>query len=128
MAFKEAEEQGFLSKNRPWVMVAPLMSERNAYVREMKNKYGAVTVGFSGWGLASRYKYMMGLDYVMPLSDHCDYNELVSAVKECNPQRVYTFHGFAKEFAESLSEIGFDAEPVGVQGKEAAAISLDSFR
>jgi len=128
MGYKEAEEQGFLSKNKPWVMVAPLMSERSPYVKEMKDKYGAVTVGFSGWALGSRYKYMMGLDYVMPLSDHCDYEELVDAVKECNPQRVYTFHGFAKEFAQSLNEIGFDAEPVGFQGKEAATISLDSFR
>lgn len=126
----KAEEQGLLSKNRPWVMVAPLMSERNAFVREMKDKYGAVTIGFSGWAIGSRYRYMMGLDYVMPLSDHCDYNELVEAVKQCRPDKVYTFHGFAKEFAESLQEMGFDAEPVGNgHGKKTEkTLSLDSFR
>jgi putative mRNA 3-end processing factor len=125
---KQAEKQGLLSKSRPWVMVAPLMSDRNAFVREMKDRYGAVTIGFSGWAVGGRYRYMMGLDYVMPLSDHCDYGELVDAVKQCNPDRVYTFHGFAKEFADSLQEMGFDAEPVGHHRKAEKTVSLDSFR
>lgn len=129
MAYSQAEKQGRLS-NKPWVMVAPLMSERNAFVKKMKDKYDAITIGFSGWAVGSRYRYMMGLDYVMPLSDHCDYKELVAAVKQCRPDKVYTFHGFAKEFAESLCEMGFDAEPVGNgHGKKAEkTVSLDSFR
>jgi putative mRNA 3-end processing factor len=126
---KQAEEQGLLSKNKPWVMVAPLMSKKNAFVREMKDRYGAVTIGFSGWAVGGRYRYMMGLDYVMPLSDHCDYKELMAAVKQCKPDEVYTFHGFAKEFAESLCEMGFDAEPVGNgHGRKAKTLSLDSFQ
>lgn len=126
---KQAEEQRLLSKGRPWVMVAPLMSERSAFVREMKSRYNAVTIGFSGWAVGGRYKYMMGLDYVMPLSDHCDYKELVAAVKQCRPDKVYTFHGFAREFAESLCEMGFDAEPVGNgHGKAEKTLSLDSFQ
>lgn len=127
---RQAEEQAMLSKGKPWVMVAPLMSERSAFVREMKDRYDAVTIGFSGWAIGNRYRYMMGLDYVMPLSDHCDYRELVAAVKQCRPDKVYTFHGFAKEFAESLCEMGFDAEPVGNgHGKKVEkTVSLDSFR
>jgi putative mRNA 3-end processing factor len=93
----------------------------------MKYKHGAVTIGFSGWAVGSRYRYMMGLDYVMPLSDHCDYIELVEAVRQCNPDNVYTFHGFAKEFADSLQEMGFDAEPVGAGRKTERTVSLDSF-
>ena len=127
---RQAEEQERLSKGKPWVMVAPLMSEKNAFVREMKDRYGAVTIGFSGWAVGSRYRYMMGLDYVMPLSDHCDYGELVAAVKQCRPDNVYTFHGFAREFAESLCEMGFDAEPVGNgHGRKAEkTLSLDLFQ
>jgi putative mRNA 3-end processing factor len=128
--YSQAEGQDLLTKNRPWVMVAPLMSSRCAFLREMKNRCGAVTVGFTGWAVGSRYRYMMGLDYVMPLSDHCDYSELVAAVKQCRPEKVYTFHGFAKEFAAALLRIGFDAQPVGHYGKnikEEKTISLDSF-
>lgn len=127
---RQAEEQERLAKGKPWVMVAPLMSEKNAFVREMKDRYNAVTIGFSGWAVGSRYRYMMGLDYVMPLSDHCDYSELVAAVKQCRPDKVYTFHGFAREFAESLCEMGFDAEPVdnGHGKKTEKTLSMDSFQ
>jgi putative mRNA 3-end processing factor len=124
----QAQEQGLLAKNRPWVMVAPLMSSRRAFVKEMKNRYGAVTIGFTGWAIGSYYRYMMGLDYVIPLSDHCDYKELVAAVKQCSPEKVYTFHGFYEEFAESLLGMGFDSETIGhgKNGKQ-KTLSLDSF-
>ena len=45
----EAEQKGLLSKRKPWVMIAPLMSGRSSFVKGMKEKYGAVTIGFSGW-------------------------------------------------------------------------------
>jgi putative mRNA 3-end processing factor len=128
MTYRQAEEQGLLSKSKPWVMVAPLVSERSAFVKEMKDRFGAVTIGFSGWAIGNRYRYIMGLDYVMPLSDHCDYWELVAAVKQCRPEKIYTFHGFAREFAESLREMGFDAEPVGNGHGKKAEISLDSYQ
>jgi putative mRNA 3-end processing factor len=128
MTHSQAQEQGILAKNRPWVMVAPLMSSRSAFLKEMKRRYGAVTIGFTGWAIGSRYRYMMGLDYVMPLSDHCDYNELLAAVRQCRPEKVYTFHGFAKEFAEALLRIGFDAEAVGHgKNRKEKTLSLDSF-
>ena len=129
MTHSQAQEQGLLAKNRPWVMVAPLMSSRCAFVKEMKNRYGAVTIGFSGWAIGSRYRYMMGLDYVIPLSDHCDYKELVAAVKQCSPEKVYTFHGFSEDFAESLLGMGFDSETIGghYKNRKQKMLSLDSF-
>jgi putative mRNA 3-end processing factor len=128
MTHSQAQEKGVLAKNKPWVMVAPLMSSRSAFLKEMKSRYGAVTIGFTGWAIGSRYKYMMGLDYVMPLSDHCDYNEQLTAVRQCRPEKVYTFHGFAKEFAEALMRIGFDAEAVGYgKNRKEKTLSLDSF-
>jgi putative mRNA 3-end processing factor len=126
MTFTEAEAQGLLS-NKPWLMVAPLIQGRSAFVRDMKDRYGAVTIGFSGWAIASRYKYMAGLDHVMPLSDHCDYKELLDAIRQCSPEKVYTFHGFAAEFARTLRKIGYDAEPVG-NGGGAKTVSLDLFQ
>jgi putative mRNA 3-end processing factor len=127
IAHSEAENLGLLSKNKPWVMIAPLAGARSAFVKEMKERYGAVTIGFTGWASGNRYKYMTGLDYVMPLSDHCDYGELVSAVKQCAPDRIYTFHGFAAEFASSLRSMGFDAQPVE-RTRNDKNFSLDSFQ
>jgi putative mRNA 3-end processing factor len=53
---------------------------------------------------------MMNLDYAIPFSDHCDHSELLEVVKKCNPSKIYTFHGFDKEFANNLVNMGYDAE------------------
>ena len=37
MTHRQAEEQERLSRGKPWVMIAPLMSERSTFVREMKD-------------------------------------------------------------------------------------------
>jgi putative mRNA 3-end processing factor len=55
---------------------------------------------------------MMGLDYTFPMSDHCDYKDLVQVVRKCNPKKVYTFHGFTIDFAKKLRKLGFDADPL----------------
>jgi len=78
----------------------------------MKDRYNAVTIGFSGWALANWYMYSAGLDYALPLSDHCDFDELISIVKACDPSRVYTFHGYSAELAAQLNKLGYDAEPL----------------
>jgi putative mRNA 3-end processing factor len=107
----EAESQGLLDK-KPWLMIAPNMSGQNAFVKHMKSKYDAITIGFSGWAQSSRFSFARGHDYSIPLSDHCDYNELIDLVKRCNPEKVYTVHGFVDEFAADLSKMGYDAQPL----------------
>ena len=107
----DAESRGLLEK-KPWVMIAPNMNGRNSFVRHMKSKYDAITIGFSGWAQSSRFSFARGHDYSIPLSDHCDYNELVSLVKRCDPEKIYTVHGFVDEFAADLIKMGYDAQPL----------------
>ena len=76
-----------------------------------QEKYGALSIGFSGWAVKPYYKYALGLDHCLPLSDHCDYNDLISVVKKCNPEKVYVSN-FAEGFAQNLRLIGFDADPL----------------
>lgn len=96
----------------PWVMVSPMSSGRNRLMAHLKKEYGAILVAFSGWALGSGYRYMMGADYSFPLSDHCDYQELISLVQAVSPEMVYTVHGFAAEFARDLKQMGFSARPL----------------
>lgn len=110
-SYSEAEEKDLLSK-KPWIMIAPKTGPRSKFVQEMKERYNAVTMGFTGWALANWNHFFSGLDYSMPLSDHCDFNELISIVKACDPSKVYTFHGYAKELASHLGRLGYDAEPL----------------
>ena len=107
----EAEKNGLLEK-KPWVMVAPLMSSKNKFIQDMKSKYGAVTMGFSGWAQSSRFSFGRRTDYSIPMSDHCDFNELVDVVVQSGAEQVYTIHGFVDEFAEHLQKIGINAQPL----------------
>jgi len=93
-------------------MVAPMMSEKNSFLKNMKSKYGAITIGFSGWAQSSRFAFGRRADYSFPLSDHCDFNELVKMVKCSGAEQVYTIHGFVEEFAEYLRKIGIKAQPL----------------
>lgn len=109
-AISNAKQEHLLEKLAPWVMIMPLGAARSGYIKTIKERYRAVTVGFSGWAIDKSYKFMMGLDYALPLSDHCDYEELVQLVRLSGAQKVYTFHGFAEEFARSLRGLGLDAK------------------
>jgi putative mRNA 3-end processing factor len=96
----------------PWVMVSPMASGRSRMMSHLKKKYGAILIAFSGWALGPGYKYTMGADYSFPLSDHCDYQELIDLVQAVSPEMVYTVHGFATEFARDLRKMGFSARPL----------------
>jgi len=107
----EAEKNGLL-KNKPWVMIAPLMSEKNQFLKDMKSKYGAVTIGFSGWAQSPRFAFGRRSDYSIIMSDHCDFNELVDLVIRSEAEQVYTIHGFVEEFAAHLRTLGISAQPL----------------
>jgi putative mRNA 3-end processing factor len=110
--YTEAEKDKQLETKCPWVMLAPLMNGNSRFLKYMKEKYNTITIGFSGWACSPRYKYMMGIDYALPLSDHCDFNELIQIVKKCNPKKIFTIHGFEVEFARVLNNMGYNAIPI----------------
>jgi hypothetical protein len=64
----------------------------------------------TGWAMHKSAPYMYkGVDLVLPLSDHADYDELVHLARESGAERIITMHGAAK-FAEHLRELGLNAE------------------
>ena len=96
----------------PWVLVSPMMSSRNGLAVRLKKEHGAVLAAFSGWAMGRGYREYLGADYSFPLSDHCDFSELLHLVEDVSPEVVYTTHGFTKEFARTLRHEGFDAKPL----------------
>ncbi len=78
----------------------------------------------TGWAMDPSCRYRFGTDAAFPLSDHADYPELLKFVKQVQPKRVFTLHGFAADFAESLRDLGFDARPLS----EADQLTLPLFR
>ncbi|HET6730968.1 MAG TPA: MBL fold metallo-hydrolase RNA specificity domain-containing protein [Nitrososphaeraceae archaeon] len=117
LTFLQAKERGMFQHGVPWVMISPFMSGGAEFVKEMKSCCKAVTVGFTGWAIGERFRQVMGLDYAIPLSDHCDYLELLEVVKHCKPEKVYTIHGFADDFASKLRAMGYDAQAISPKKK-----------
>jgi len=111
----EAESKGLLER-RPWLMISPMLSEKSRFIRGLKSKYGAVTIGFSGWAKSPRFAFGRRADYSIPMSDHCDYSELLRMVRQSGAETVYTTHGFEEEFARDLQKLGINAVPLTAAG------------
>ena len=111
MGHSEAQNKGLLDK-KPWIMVTPMMSEKNNFLKEMRTKYGAVTIGFSGWAQSTKFPFGRRTDYSFAMSDHCDFDELVSMVVQSGAEQVYAIHGFVEEFTAHLRKIGITAHPL----------------
>ncbi len=91
----------------------------------------------TGWAMESSCKYRSGVDAAFPLSDHADFHELIEFVRQVQPRRVFTTHGFAADFAATLRDLGFAAEALvnaeqltlalGVAPNSAAQIAGDGY-
>lgn len=90
-------------------LVLPMTSGRIDWVDRLASESGAVTAGFSGWAIDDSFRFRGDFDVTFPLSDHCDFTELLELVETVDPERVYTQHGFAEELATALTTRGFDA-------------------
>ncbi|MBC7365343.1 MAG: MBL fold metallo-hydrolase [Undibacterium sp.] len=71
------------------------------------------TASITGWALDSRFFHGSQNSAAFPLSDHADFPSLLRFVELVQPQRVFTVHGFAKEFAATLCARGIEASPLG---------------
>ncbi len=71
------------------------------------------TAAITGWAMDSSCRFRSGTDAAFPLSDHADYEGLLELVHRVRPRKVFTVHGFAREFAATLRERGIDAVAPG---------------
>jgi Cft2 family RNA processing exonuclease len=70
---------------------------------------GSRTAIVSGWAFDPSTRYRYGADAAFCLSDHADYQDLLHYVEQVHPERVYTVHGYATDFAAELRRRGCDA-------------------
>lgn len=70
-------------------------------------------------GIATGWQYRSFYDKVFPLSDHCDFNQLMEYIKVSNPKMVFTMHGYAKEFAGFVNRrLKIPAKPLEEKGQK----------
>ncbi len=92
------------------VVICPPNASRTKLVQRIKNRRTAM---LTGWALDQATVHRYQCDAAYPLSDHADYPDLVRYVELVQPKRVYTVHGFAREFAEDLRRRGIEAWSLG---------------
>ncbi len=89
------------------IVICPPHSDAAAALRRSGRTRTAVV---TGWALDPRSRYRYQADAAFPLSDHADFPELIELVRRVSPGKVYTLHGFAADFAQTVRELGIDAQ------------------
>lgn len=106
------EFDGHLIRREPIIYVTSGYGKDVARVEGLR-KHGAKTAAFSGWVLDRDFVGSARVDEAFPLSDHCGFDELTEFVRRCDPEKVFTTHGFAREFAMHIRrDLGIDAQPL----------------
>jgi len=76
----------------------------------------------SGWAQDRHFRMLFGADTAFPLSDHCDFLELLDVVEAVAPEQVYTVHGFTEDLARNLRKRGIRAS--ALKGVEQLALAF----
>lgn len=92
------------------VVLCPPQSANSSFLRKIEHRRTAM---ITGWAMDPAAKFRYQTDAAFPLSDHADFADLLTFVDRVQPQRVFTLHGFAREFAQTLRERGIEAWAVG---------------
>jgi putative mRNA 3-end processing factor len=76
----------------------------------------------SGWAQDASFWRVFGADVAFPLSDHCDFDELLEVVRRSGADKVYTVHGFPEDFARHLRKRGVRAHALNTTEQLALAL------
>ncbi|MBV9215630.1 MAG: ligase-associated DNA damage response exonuclease [Acidobacteria bacterium] len=94
------------------LIVGPPSAQATTWLR----RFGTHSTGFaSGWMLVRGARRQRAIDRGFVLSDHADWPELQTAIKETNAETVYVTHGFSEEVVRWLNENGMNAVPLKTQ-------------
>ncbi|MEI7961609.1 MAG: MBL fold metallo-hydrolase [archaeon] len=94
-------------KDSSVVIMPPQLVDRHLFATlEHFDKRRIASALATGWGRRGAF------DITFPLSNHADFNDLITYVKLSNPKLVLTDHGFCEEFARKLNKLGFAAKPI----------------
>ena len=69
----------------------------------------------SGWMHVRGSRRWQSVDAGFAISDHADWNGLLSTVKTTGAEKVFVTHGYTATFSKYLNEIGLDAQEVQTQ-------------
>lgn len=93
------------------LIVPPVMRDS----KWIKSLHSAAVGVCSGWMQVRSHRRWQSADAGFALSDHADWNGLITAIQATEAEQIYVTHGFTSVFARYLSEQGIAAEAVATQ-------------
>jgi putative mRNA 3-end processing factor len=108
---KDTKKQDLLGH----IVIAPPSAQGSPWIRKM---VPYVTASASGWMSTRGARRRRAIDKGFVLSDHADWNGLLSAIKETNCEKVICTHGYTDIFSNYLRSIGYDARTEQTQFEE----------
>lgn len=91
------------------LILAPPSADNSPWLK----KFAPVSLGYcSGWMAVRGAKNRRAIDHGFVLSDHADWNELHTAIKETGAERIFVTHGFTSVLSRWLNEIGITSAEV----------------
>ena len=111
------------------IVIAPSSAEGTPWLK----KFGPLSIGVcSGWMQVRGNMRRRNADAGFVLSDHADWEGLLSAIKATSAEKVYVTHGFTAAFGRYLNEIGIEAKEVkteyGGEEEETVTAALDDIQ
>lgn len=91
------------------VVIAPSGAEGSPWIR----RFDPHEIGIcSGWMQVRGNVRRSNADRGFVLSDHADWDGLLTAVKACGAEQVFVTHGFQSAFSRYLNDIGISSEEI----------------
>lgn len=94
------------------IVLAPPSAHGSTWIRKMVPYESAMA---SGWMAFRGARRRRAVDRGFVLSDHCDWQGLISSIKTTGCERVICTHGYSEIFSRFLNEQGYDARTANTQ-------------
>ena len=88
------------------IVLAPPSAHGSPWIKKM---VPYVTGSASGWMAFRGARRRRAIDKGFVLSDHCDWQSLLSSIKATGCEKVICTHGYTEIFSRYLSTLGYDA-------------------
>ncbi len=88
------------------MVLAPPSAHGSTWIRKM---VPYVTGSASGWMAFRGARRRRAIDKGFVLSDHCDWNGLLTSIKATGAEKIICTHGYTDIFSRYLREVGYDA-------------------
>jgi len=105
------------------IVLAPPSAHGSTWIRKM---VPYVTASASGWMAFRGARRRRAVDKGFVLSDHCDWEGLLTSIKATGAEKIICTHGYTDIFSRYLRELGYDARTESTQyGEEENEIATD---